>query len=42
MLGKLDPGQLILLTRWLGGRVSQNGVGRFVDREYRFGRGGRR
>jgi hypothetical protein len=42
MLGKLDPGQVILLTRWLGGRVSQNGVGRFVDREYRFGRGGRR
>lgn len=41
-LEKMDPGALILLTRWLGGRVSQNGVGRFVDREYRFGRGGRR
>lgn len=42
LLEGLDPGALILLTRWLGGRVSQNGVGRFVDREYRFGRGGRR
>jgi hypothetical protein len=42
MLEGMDPGALILLTRWLGGRVSQNGVGRFVDREYRFGRGGRR
>lgn len=41
-LDGMDPGALILLTRWLGGRVSQNGVGRFVDREYRFGRGGRR
>ena len=42
LLGKLDPGAMILLTRWLGGRVSQNGVGKFVDREYRFGKGGRR
>jgi len=42
MLEGLDPGQVILLTRWLGGRAAQNGVGRFVDREYRFGRGGRR
>lgn len=41
-LDRMDPGEVILLTRWLGGRVSQNGVGRFVDREYRFGKGGGR
>jgi hypothetical protein len=44
-LEKMSDGDRIMLTRWLSQKAfHQNGssMGRLIDREYRFGRGGGR